>query len=120
MEYGTISNINQFKDNNSLEIQKVQASSATSVVGERTQVEKNIKDDEIVKLRESFSSSEVSNDLSTSPQYEVTLTNTNFGFNDSSRDFYVRAIRGDTENQYPTEDMMKLKSYLMNLEEQSA
>lgn len=117
MEYGLIPNIDQFKDNRSLEIQKIQASNATIATGERTQVEQPQQEDEIVKLRESFASGQVSNDLPSAPQYEVTLTNMNFGFNDSSRDFYVRAIRGDVENQYPTEEMMKLKSYLMNLDQ---
>ena len=50
-------------------------------------------------------------------KYEVTLSNTNFGFNDTSKDFYVKVTRGNTENQYPTEDMMRLKAYMLSLQE---
>ena len=48
--------------------------------------------------------------------FEVVLSNTNFGYNDKSKDFYVKVQRGDTENQYPTEQMMKMKAYMMSLD----
>ena len=50
----------------------------------------------------------------------ITLTNTNFGFNDSSKDFYVKAVRGNSENQYPTQDMMRIKSFLMSQNDNTA
>lgn len=116
MEYGLIPNIDQFKSNHSLEIQKIQSSKASSKLDEGTQLE-DVQENELIKLRESFDTKEVSNDVASAPQFEVTLTNMNFGFNDSSRDFFVRATRGAAENQYPTEEMMKLKSYLMDLDQ---
>ncbi len=44
---------------------------------------------------------------------EVLLTNLNFGYNSSSKDFFVRVVRGDVENQFPTDEMMKLKAYFI-------
>ena len=43
--------------------------------------------------------------------------NTNFGFNDKSRDFLKKVTRGNAENQYPTEDMMRIKAYMLSLQE---
>ena len=46
----------------------------------------------------------------------MVLSNTNFGFNSSSQDFFVRVERGNSENQYPTEDMMRVKAQMMALQ----
>eukprot|EP00792_Barthelona_sp_PAP020_P013530 TRINITY_DN8861_c0_g1_i1.p1 TRINITY_DN8861_c0_g1~~TRINITY_DN8861_c0_g1_i1.p1 ORF type:complete len:100 (+),score=21.00 TRINITY_DN8861_c0_g1_i1:131-430(+) len=62
------------------------------------------------KASETKETSEVK--ASESAKYqEVVLTNLSFGFNNSSGDFYVKAIRGEIENQYPTDEMMRLKAY---------
>ena len=42
-----------------------------------------------------------------------------YGYNSSSKDFYVKVERGNIENQYPTQDMMKTKAYLMSLNSDS-
>ncbi len=47
------------------------------------------------------------------PNNEVILDNVKFGYNSKTNDFFVRITKGDTEFQYPTEDMMKLKQNLM-------
>lgn len=47
------------------------------------------------------------------PDNEVMLDNVKFGYNSSTKDFFVRITKGDMEYQYPTEDMMKLKQSLM-------
>ncbi len=44
----------------------------------------------------------------------------NFGFNSSSQDFFVRVERGNSENQYPTEDMMRVKAQMMALQKAEA
>jgi len=44
---------------------------------------------------------------------EVILDNVKFGYNTETNDFFVRITQGDTEYQYPTEDMMNLKKSLM-------
>jgi len=44
---------------------------------------------------------------------EVMLDNVKFGFNENTKEFFVRVTKGDLEYQFPTEDMMKLKQTLM-------
>ena len=114
MEYGTIPKLNQFVDTRALEVQKVQPSQKSSEITSKDEL-KQIQQEILVKQKKVSDVKEVKSETSTPSKYEVVLTNMNFGFNDSSKDFYVKAIRGNVENQYPTQDMMKLKSYLMNL-----
>jgi uncharacterized FlaG/YvyC family protein len=44
---------------------------------------------------------------------EVMLDNIKFGFNEDTKEFFVRVTKGDSQYQFPTEDMMKLKQTLM-------
>lgn len=113
MEYGLIPKIDQFADNKTLEIQKIQQSNKTAEIGQKDQLKQIQK--EVIEAQKEVSKSEKIQNSNTSPKYEVVLTNMNFGFNDSSKDFYVRAVRGNAENQYPTESMMRLKTYLMGI-----
>ena len=73
----------------------------------------------ISKEKESTEAKKVGTNSATSNKYEVVLSNTNFGYNGSSKDFYVKVERGSVENQYPTEDMMRVKAYLLNLDSAS-
>jgi len=44
---------------------------------------------------------------------EVKLYNSDFGFNESSKDFFIKVERGAfVDNKYPTDELMRLKSYL--------
>lgn len=113
MEYGLIANINQYADNKSLEIQKVQSSNETSKIDSKSQLAQ-LQEQAIEKQKEVSQAKKIQNQSNTS-QYEVVLSNTNFGYNDDSKDFYVKVSRGDTENQYPTESMMRLKAYMLSL-----
>lgn len=112
MEYGLIPNINQFRDNKAIEIEQVNASNATSALSERDRLQ-DVQKEEFLKADDTKEIQKASLDTS-KPAFEFVLTNTNFGFNNSSQDFFVRAQRGSSENQYPTEDMMRLKSFLLN------
>lgn len=112
MEYGLIPNIDQFRENKATLIAQVNASSASSEIGQRNKLQDVEKQEFLNKADENSEVSEVKIDIK-QPQFEYTLTNTNFGFNNSSRDFFVKAQRGDFENQYPTEEMMKLKAYML-------
>ena len=113
MEYGMVSKLSQFTDNTALEVQKVQTSSQSAEIKNRQNLE-SIQE----KSKESSNVSQVQNEKSaTSQKYEVLLTNTNFGYNSNSRDFYVKVERGKVENQYPTEQMMKMKAYIQNLQQ---
>lgn len=49
---------------------------------------------------------------------EVNLYNLNFGFNESSHDFFIRVSRGAfVDNKYPTDEMIRMKIYLNNMKE---
>ena len=103
MEYGMVSKLSQFTDNKALEVQKVQTSSQSAEIKNRQNLE-SIQE----KSKESSNVNQVQSQKSaTSQKYEVLLTNTNFGYNVNSRDFFVKVERGKVENQYPTEQMMK-------------
>ncbi|WP_323595784.1 hypothetical protein [Aliarcobacter butzleri] len=113
MEYGMVSKLSQFTDNKALEVQKVQTSSQSAEIKNRQNLE-SIQE----KSKESSNVNQVQNQKSaTSQKYEVLLTNTNFGYNVNSRDFFVKVERGKVENQYPTEQMMKMKAYIQNLQQ---
>lgn len=124
MEYGLIPTINQYAENNEILIQQVQPSTEIAKLSNGNEA-KQIERDNFLKGVEQTSedkSSEVSEtkEVSSSKvsQYqEVVLTNLNFGFNNSSRDFYVKAVRGESESQYPTDEMMKLKAYYLEQEQ---
>lgn len=120
MEYGLIPRINQYVDNNQVQIQQVQATSEVALLKNDNETEQLSKDNFLKgvdstsseKTSESSKSKEVSaQDVA---QYqEVALTNLNFGYNSSSKDFYVKAVRGESESQFPTDEMMKLKAYFI-------
>ena len=111
MEYGLIPKLDQFVDNKSLELQQIQASQKITKTDEETQLNE-VQKEEFLGVNESAGVQKTASEIN-NIQHEVVLTNMNFGYNDSSKDFYIRTTRGNIENQYPTEDMMKLKSYLM-------
>ena len=115
MEYGLIPKLDQFVDNKSLEVQQIQASQKIAKTDEKTQLQE-VQKEEFLKTDKSSEVQKTTSEV-TKIQHEVTLTNMNFGYNDSSKDFYIRTTRGNIENQYPTEDMMRLKSYLMSMAE---
>lgn len=54
-----------------------------------------------------------------SDKNEVILDNVRFGYNKDSRDFFVKITRGEAEYKYPTEDMMKVKAYVLQELEQN-
>ena len=113
MEYGLVSNINQFSDNKLLQVQQIQSIDTSSKLDQESKL-KEVEKEEFLNTN-SLSNVKKTTSEATKVHHEVMLTNTNFGFNDSSKDFFVKAVRGNSENQYPTEDMMRLKSYLLGL-----
>lgn len=95
MEIGRIAEIDNSKINNLEKIQKV------SNVDEKNKV---IQEDEYKKALGSTDNTE---------KNEIILDNVKFGYNKSSKDFFVKVTRGDAEYKYPTEDMMKVKAYIL-------
>ncbi|AXX92660.1 hypothetical protein CPU12_02210 [Malaciobacter molluscorum LMG 25693] len=114
MEYGVMPKLEAYSSEQIYKAQTVQPSSATSQVIEGKN-SKEISKEEFSKISESKEVKTKKEDVDTSNIIEFTLTNLNFGYNSNSRDFYVKAIRGESENQYPTDEMMKLKAFLLKL-----
>jgi len=94
MEIGRIAQIDNSKVNNLEKIQKV------SDVNEKSKV---IKEDEYKKA---LGTEDISN------KNEVMLDNVKFGYNRTSKDFFVKVTRGEAQYKYPTEDMMKVKAFM--------
>lgn len=101
MEIGRVAEIDNAKLNNLEKIQKV------SNVDEKNKV---IQEDEYKKALGT---------QSVSDKNEVILDNIRFGYNKSSKDFFVKVTRGEAEYKYPTEDMMKVKAFILQELEQN-
>jgi uncharacterized FlaG/YvyC family protein len=117
MEYGLIPKLESYSNDQSLQIQKVQPSNSISQVIEGKESSK-VKE-EFLKLDETKQTNKVS-DSKVSDLIEYNLTNLNFGYNRNSKDFYVKVQRGDSESQYPTDEMMRLKAFLLKNQQQEA
>ena len=101
MEIGRVAEIDNAKLNNIEKIQKV------SNVDEKTKV---IQEDEYKKAL---------GPQTVADRNEVILDNVRFGYNKSSKDFFVKVTRGEAEYKYPTEDMMKVKAFILQELEQN-
>lgn len=95
MEIGRIAEIENSKVNNSEKTQRV------INIDEKNKV---IQEDEYKKALGSGD---------TTDKNEIILDNVKFGYNKSSKDFFVKVTRGDAEYKYPTEDIMKVKAYIL-------
>ena len=100
MEIGRVAEIDNAKLNNIEKAQKV------SELDEKSKV---IQEDEYKRA--------LGTDTAT-PKNEVILDNVRFGYNKNSKDFFVKVTRGEAEYKYPTEDMMKVKAFLLQELEQ--
>lgn len=102
MEIGRVAQIDNAKQNNIQKAQKV------STIEEKN---KTVQDEEYKKN---------SNILPDTELNEVIIDNVRFGYNKESKDFFVKVTRGEAEYKYPTEDMMKVKAFLLQeLEKQN-
>ncbi|MFV7791185.1 flagellin [Aliarcobacter lanthieri] len=101
MEVGRIAQIDNSKENYDIKAKQV------STVEEKM---KTIQEEEYKKNASKEPMAELN---------EVILDNVQFGYNKQSRDFFVKVTRGDAEYKYPTEDMMKVKAYLIEEFEKS-
>ena len=101
MEIGRVAEIDNSKVNSAEKAKKI------SDVNDKNKV---IQEDEYKKALGS---------QSTPDKNEVILDNVRFGYNKSSKDFFVKVTRGEAEYKYPTEDMMKVKAYILQELEQN-
>lgn len=95
-------------------IQKVHASELLNEEVENRNIDHPELVKELMSTRKVQPKQEPKKDL-----VEFVISNVNFGYNPESKDFYVKVNRSDYMAQYPTDEMMKLKAYLMHLAEDS-
>lgn len=79
-------------------------------------INKNIDKIKVVENKD-LDSKIVSNKNIINYDNHIVIDNLSFGYNSETKDFYVKIKRGNIESQYPTEEMMKIKSFLQNLNE---
>lgn len=116
MEYGLYARIDQFSDNRALQLQKVDSLNKSSNI-----INQNTKNNSLEEIQKESISKDKSvaeakrlENKNNNLKYDYVLTNLDFGFDNDSKNFFVKSIRGKAENQYPTEQMMRLKSYMMH------
>lgn len=95
MELGRVPEIDNAKTNHVQKLEKVK----------ETDNENKIVPDEKYKNASAKSGAADAN--------EVLLDNVKFGYNKDSKDFYIKVTRGEAEYRFPTEDMMKMKAFLL-------
>lgn len=95
MEIGRIAEIDNAKLNNIEKSQKVSNVDEKNKVIQDDQYKKTLGKQEIIDKN------------------EVILDNVKFGYNKNSKDFFVKVTRGEAEYKYPTEDMMKVKAFIL-------
>ena len=100
MQIGKIANIDNAKENIIEKNQKVQETKTESSIIDKDEYKKSLSEQ-------------------IADKNEVILDNITFGYNKNSRDFFVKVTRGDIERKFPTEDMMRLKAYLLSQESAS-
>ncbi|MDX4035797.1 hypothetical protein [Aliarcobacter skirrowii] len=115
MELGIRPNIDQYKENATIELQQVKSTYNSAKTDEQKELQQ-IQKKSIENAKDDAKVESIKNDSATQSRYEVVMSNTNFGFNTSSEDFYVKVSRGNVENQYPTEDMMRVKAQMLALQ----
>ena len=101
MEIGRVAEIDNSKMNNIEKAQKISSLDEKSKVIQEDEYKKALGPDAIADKN------------------EVILDNVRFGYNKSSKDFFVKVTRGEAEYKYPTEDMMKVKAYILQELEQN-
>lgn len=96
MELGRIAEIDNAQNNH---VEKIQA------VKEVDDKYKVMEDEQYKKAQGSDTTTDTN---------EVILDNIRFGYNRTSKDFFVKVTRGEAEYKYPTEDMMRVKAQLLS------
>ncbi|WP_428023138.1 flagellin [Arcobacter sp.] len=114
MEFGPIPALNEFQINSARKFEVV------NEIDPSKKIDNDAEPKEVLAVQkdkiEEFKKSEVKKgDFST--YNEVTLTNLSFGYNDESKDFFIKVKRGDFEAQYPTDEMMRLKAFILSANE---
>ena len=119
MEVGIVPRIDQYKDNKNIQMQQVKSSADSASINNEKNLEQ-IQQEAISKAKKNEVTEQVKVDnAKVASKYESLISNINFGYNRESKDFYIKVERGNIENQYPTEDMMRVKAYVLSMQEAS-
>lgn len=95
MEIGKIPDIDNAQLNNIEKVQKVSNVDDKNKVVADDEYKKTLGKEQIVDTN------------------EVVLDNVRFGYNKNSKDFFIKITRAEAEYKYPTEDMMKVKAFIL-------
>ena len=115
MEFGPIPALNEFRMETAKKIEVVNEIDPTKII-DNNREPKEVLEVQKDKINDPSKVKEVKKgDFST--YNEVTLTNLSFGYNEESKDFFVKVQRGDFEAQYPTDEMMRLKALMLSANE---
>ena len=119
MEVGIVPRIDQYKDNIKIQMQQVKSSADSASINNEKNLEQ-IQQEAISKAKKNEATEQVKVDTAkVASRYESLISNINFGYNRESKDFYIKVERGNVENQYPTEEMMRVKAYVLSMQEAS-
>lgn len=117
MEVGMIPRIDQYKENKNIEMQQVRSTADSASINNKKDLEQ-VQQEAISKGKKNEAIEQIKVDPSkVAAKYESLISNIDFGYNKESRDFYVKVERGNIENQYPTEEMMRVKAYVISMQE---
>ena len=95
MEIGRVADIDNAQVNNIEKVQKINNVDDKNKVIQDDEYKKTLGSEQIIEKN------------------EVMLDNVKFGYNKSSKDFFIKITRAEAEYKYPTEDMMKVKAFIM-------
>ncbi len=95
MEIGRIADIDNAQVNNIEKVQKVNNVDDKNKVIQDDEYKKTLGNEQILAKN------------------EVILDNVKFGYNKNSKDFFIKITRAEAEYKYPTEDMMKVKAFIL-------
>jgi uncharacterized FlaG/YvyC family protein len=113
MEVGNIPVFELYDTSISRKIDAVQKVQEITLLNEEVE-NRNIGNTQLAKELMEIRKTQAKEKLNAQP-VEFVISNVNFGYNPESKDFYVKVNRSDYMAQYPTDEMMKLKAYLMHL-----
>jgi uncharacterized FlaG/YvyC family protein len=117
MEVGNIPVFELYNTTIPRKIDVIQKTHETHLLNEEVD-NRNIDHPELVKELMATRKTQPKQELN-KQSVEFVISNVNFGYNPESKDFYVKVNRSDYMAQYPTDEMMKLKAYLMHLAQDS-
>ena len=95
MELGRMAEVDNAKVNNIEKVQKVNTVENDNKIIDNEEHKKVLGSEQVVAKN------------------EVLLDNVHFGYNKASKDFFIKITRAEAEYKYPTEDMMKVKAFLL-------